>query len=206
MPHLNPLHHEKPAHHVGAEQPIQHQPQVAPETSSLHQQGTLVDGAHPQQVKHHRVGFFEGMTFRKWIQLHWVDILTMAALGAVALGVYKAPPAPSRSFAIDFQDGESEFSSPRNEQFGADLFAPTVVYPQFAYPLRNEIVRMEICISGQRVLAGQPRTAAEPAAVSRSLLTLHLTTDSNLGRRDDCLLCACYLLRDRSDSREKLPQ
>lgn len=45
----------------------------------------------------------------------------MAALGAVGLGVYNADPAPSRSFPITFQDGE-------------------VVYPEFAYPLRTEIV------------------------------------------------------------------
>jgi len=35
--------------------------------------------------------------------------------------VYKAPPAPSRSFPVYFQDGD-------------------VVYPEFAYPLRHEIV------------------------------------------------------------------
>lgn len=35
--------------------------------------------------------------------------------------VYNADPAPSRSFPITFQDGE-------------------IVYPEFAYPLRNEIV------------------------------------------------------------------
>lgn len=45
----------------------------------------------------------------------------MAAMGAVGLGVYNADPAPSRSFPITFQDGE-------------------VVYPEFAYPLRTEIV------------------------------------------------------------------
>lgn len=45
----------------------------------------------------------------------------MAALGAVGLGVYNANPAPSRSFPITFSDGE-------------------IVYPQFAYPLRTEIV------------------------------------------------------------------
>lgn len=45
----------------------------------------------------------------------------MAAMGAVGLGIYKADPAPSRSFPITFQDGE-------------------VVHPQFAYPLRTEIV------------------------------------------------------------------
>lgn len=45
----------------------------------------------------------------------------MAAMGAVGLGVYTADPAPSRSFPITFQDGE-------------------IVYPQFAYPLRKEII------------------------------------------------------------------
>ena len=45
----------------------------------------------------------------------------MAAMGAVGLGVYNADPAPSRSFPITFSDGE-------------------VVYPQFAYPLRTEII------------------------------------------------------------------
>jgi diacylglycerol diphosphate phosphatase/phosphatidate phosphatase len=45
----------------------------------------------------------------------------MIVLGAVGLGVYQAHPAPSRSFPVYFQDGE-------------------IVYPQFAYPLRHEIV------------------------------------------------------------------
>jgi len=35
--------------------------------------------------------------------------------------VYNAPPAPSRSFPVTFRDGE-------------------IVNPDFAYPLRNEIV------------------------------------------------------------------
>ncbi|KAF1837027.1 hypothetical protein BDW02DRAFT_187689 [Decorospora gaudefroyi] len=45
----------------------------------------------------------------------------MAVMGAIGLGVYMTDPAPSRSFPIVFQDGE-------------------IVYPQFAYPMRNEIV------------------------------------------------------------------
>lgn len=45
----------------------------------------------------------------------------MAAMGAVGLGVYMADPAPSRSFPVTFIDGE-------------------IVYPEFAYPLRKEIV------------------------------------------------------------------
>jgi len=45
----------------------------------------------------------------------------MAAMGALGLGIYMADPAPSRSFPITFRDGE-------------------IVYPEFAYPLRNEIV------------------------------------------------------------------
>ncbi|PQE32585.1 phosphatidic acid phosphatase beta protein [Rutstroemia sp. NJR-2017a WRK4] len=60
-------------------------------------------------------------SFGQWLKVTWLDILTMAAMGAIGLGVYEAHPAPSRSFPVYFQDGE-------------------IVYPQFAYPLRNEIV------------------------------------------------------------------
>lgn len=60
-------------------------------------------------------------TFGQWIKATALDILTMAALGAIGLGVYMAKPAPSRSFPVVFSDGE-------------------IVYPEFAYPLRNEIV------------------------------------------------------------------
>jgi diacylglycerol diphosphate phosphatase/phosphatidate phosphatase len=44
----------------------------------------------------------------------------MAIMGAIGLGVYMADPAPSRSFPVIFNDGE-------------------IVYPEFAYPLRNEV-------------------------------------------------------------------
>ncbi|KAF2712309.1 PAP2-domain-containing protein [Pleomassaria siparia CBS 279.74] len=60
-------------------------------------------------------------TFGQWIKATGLDIVSMAVMGAIGLGVYMARPAPSRSFPVTFQDGE-------------------VVYPQFAYPLRNEIV------------------------------------------------------------------
>jgi diacylglycerol diphosphate phosphatase/phosphatidate phosphatase len=60
-------------------------------------------------------------SFGQWLKATWLDIITMAAMGAVGLGVYMADPAPSRSFPVIFQDGE-------------------IVFPQFAYPLRNEIV------------------------------------------------------------------
>ncbi|KAK3377516.1 phosphatidic acid phosphatase type 2/haloperoxidase [Podospora didyma] len=60
-------------------------------------------------------------TFGQWLRVTWLDILTMAAMGAIGLGVYFARPAPSRSFAVTFSDGE-------------------VVYPQFAYPMRKEII------------------------------------------------------------------
>ncbi|KAF2019670.1 acid phosphatase/Vanadium-dependent haloperoxidase [Aaosphaeria arxii CBS 175.79] len=60
-------------------------------------------------------------TFGQWIKATALDIVSMAILGAIGLGVYMADPAPSRSFPITFQDGE-------------------IVYPEFAYPLRNEIV------------------------------------------------------------------
>ncbi|TPX09926.1 uncharacterized protein E0L32_008948 [Thyridium curvatum] len=60
-------------------------------------------------------------TFGQWLKATWLDIITMAAMGAIGLGVYMAKPAPTRSFAITFSDGE-------------------VVYPEFAYPMRKEIV------------------------------------------------------------------
>ncbi|KAG6040798.1 hypothetical protein E4U41_007015 [Claviceps citrina] len=60
-------------------------------------------------------------TFGQWLKCTVLDIVTMIVLGAVGLGVYMASPAPSRSFAITFSDGE-------------------IVYPEFAYPLRDEII------------------------------------------------------------------
>lgn len=62
-------------------------------------------------------------TFGQWIKATALDIVTMAALGAVGLGVYFADPAPSRSFPVIFNDGE-------------------IVYPEFAYPLRREIIKI----------------------------------------------------------------
>ncbi|KAK5138493.1 hypothetical protein LTR08_000079 [Meristemomyces frigidus] len=60
-------------------------------------------------------------SFGQWIKVTWPDILTMIAMGLIALGIYKANPAPSRSFPVFFPSGD-------------------VVYPQFAYPLRHEII------------------------------------------------------------------
>lgn len=59
-------------------------------------------------------------TFGQWIKATALDIVTMAVMGAIGLGVYMADPAPSRSFPVIFSDGE-------------------IVYPEFAYPLRNEV-------------------------------------------------------------------
>lgn len=60
-------------------------------------------------------------TFGQWLKIHWRDILTMIAMGAIGLGVYEAPPAPSRSFPVYYPDGD-------------------VVFPQYAYPSRHEII------------------------------------------------------------------
>ncbi|KAJ4413677.1 hypothetical protein N0V82_008407 [Gnomoniopsis sp. IMI 355080] len=60
-------------------------------------------------------------SFGQWLKYTWLDILTMVIMGVIGLGVYEAHPAPTRSFPVTFSDGE-------------------VVYPQFAYPLRAEIV------------------------------------------------------------------
>ncbi|KZL63788.1 PAP2 superfamily protein [Colletotrichum tofieldiae] len=60
-------------------------------------------------------------SFGQWLKGTLLDIITMICMGAIGLGIYMAPPAPNRSFAVTFADGE-------------------VVYPQFAYPMRNEII------------------------------------------------------------------
>ncbi|WYZ38228.1 hypothetical protein EsH8_III_000142 [Colletotrichum jinshuiense] len=60
-------------------------------------------------------------SFGQWLKGTLLDIITMICMGAIGLGIYMAPPAPTRSFAVTFADGE-------------------VVYPQFAYPMRNEII------------------------------------------------------------------
>lgn len=60
-------------------------------------------------------------SFGQWLKVTWLDIITMVAMGALGLGIYMAKPAPTRSFAVTFSDGE-------------------VVYPEFAYPMRKEIV------------------------------------------------------------------
>ncbi|QSZ36650.1 hypothetical protein DSL72_006531 [Monilinia vaccinii-corymbosi] len=102
---------------MGIFSPRQQQPATA---------GPGANVATTHETKHHAQGpmvlsMDQRPSFGQWLKATWLDILTMAAMGAVGLGVYEAHPAPSRSFPVYFQDGE-------------------VVYPQFAYPLRNEIV------------------------------------------------------------------
>ncbi|WVQ85803.1 hypothetical protein IAT38_007971 [Cryptococcus sp. DSM 104549] len=66
-------------------------------------------------------GFGAGFSLVRWIRLHLVDLITMAAMGAIGLGVYEANPAPTRSFPVFNVDG-------------------SIAYPEFAYPLRKNIV------------------------------------------------------------------
>jgi diacylglycerol diphosphate phosphatase/phosphatidate phosphatase len=59
--------------------------------------------------------------FGHWIRLHGFDIVTLALMGALGLGIYEAPPAPNRSFPVFSRSGD-------------------IVYPEYAYPLRKEVV------------------------------------------------------------------
>ncbi|KAJ3002483.1 hypothetical protein HKX48_002305 [Thoreauomyces humboldtii] len=61
------------------------------------------------------------MTVGLYVKTYWMDYLTMACMGALGLGIYMLRPAPNRLFPIYFRDGE-------------------VVYPEFAYPLRSNII------------------------------------------------------------------
>ncbi|CZR57595.1 related to diacylglycerol pyrophosphate phosphatase DPP1 [Phialocephala subalpina] len=84
--------------------------------------------AQTQTTPHHRekggpivMNMNTRPSFGQWLKVTWLDLITMVIMGIIGLGVYEAHPAPSRSFPVYFQDGE-------------------IVYPQFAYPMRNEIV------------------------------------------------------------------
>lgn len=70
-----------------------------------------LNGHHQQQhtTSQRKGGFFSSSPgFGGWIKLYAVDLGTMLAMGMIGLGVYFADPAPTRSFAVDFSDGESE--------------------------------------------------------------------------------------------------
>ncbi|KAK2608907.1 hypothetical protein QQS21_002620 [Conoideocrella luteorostrata] len=83
---------------------------------------TTTTGARTRRTRNHEpYAMHSRPTFGQWLKHTILDIATMVIMGAVGLGVYMADPAPSRSFAITFSDGE-------------------IVYPEFAYPLRNEII------------------------------------------------------------------
>ncbi|KAF2027400.1 PAP2-domain-containing protein [Setomelanomma holmii] len=83
--------------------------------------GGMFGRKEPRMTSHGSASHNSRPTFGQWIKATALDIVTMAVMGAIGLGVYMADPAPSRSFPITFSDGE-------------------IVYPEFAYPLRNEIV------------------------------------------------------------------
>jgi diacylglycerol diphosphate phosphatase/phosphatidate phosphatase len=99
--------------------------QAAPTTTASHSRGGLFNRNRGTRAdKQHAYtpySMSSRPTFGQWLKHTVLDIVTMAVLGAIGLGVYFADPAPSRSFPVRFSDGE-------------------IVYPQFAYPLRDEIV------------------------------------------------------------------
>jgi len=82
--------------------------------------GTHHTHHHEKHAAGHQRGFGGMPSFGQWLKATGLDILTMAIMGAIGLGVYFADPAPSRSFPV--------YSNTQ------------IVYPQFAYPLRKEIV------------------------------------------------------------------
>ncbi|KAI9760453.1 MAG: hypothetical protein M4579_001647 [Chaenotheca gracillima] len=87
-----------------------------------HTTGAVNGHGHHHRHNHGENGYLNTRpSFGQWIKVTWPDILTMVCMGVLGLGVYEAHPAPSRSFPVYFQDGE-------------------IVYPEFAYPLRKEVV------------------------------------------------------------------
>ncbi|TDZ19585.1 Lipid phosphate phosphatase 1 [Colletotrichum orbiculare MAFF 240422] len=102
--------------------------QAAGPANGHHANGATTGHAHGNGISNGRKGhaaepytMARRPTFGQWLKGTLLDIITMICMGALGLGIYMAPPAPNRSFAVTFADGE-------------------VVYPQFAYPMRNEII------------------------------------------------------------------
>ncbi|KAJ3044713.1 hypothetical protein HDV00_001117 [Rhizophlyctis rosea] len=60
-------------------------------------------------------------TVGAYLKAYWHDYLSLALMGALGLVIYSLRPAPTRNFPLTFSDGE-------------------VIYPQFAYPLRQNII------------------------------------------------------------------
>ncbi|KAL7747324.1 hypothetical protein RI367_007378 [Sorochytrium milnesiophthora] len=58
---------------------------------------------------------------KSYLRVYGADWLGILLMGALGLGIYYCRPVPNRLFPLQFQDGE-------------------VVYPQFAYPLRRNII------------------------------------------------------------------
>ena len=78
---------------------------------------------HEKHAKRNDPGFRYGEntlssrpSFGQWLKLTWPDILTMIVMGAIGLGVYEAPPAPSRSFPVDFPNGNVVSSGSTDKQ------------------------------------------------------------------------------------------
>ncbi|KAI1411750.1 acid phosphatase/Vanadium-dependent haloperoxidase [Hypoxylon sp. FL1857] len=67
-------------------------------------------------------------SFSLWLRVTWLDVVTMIILGAIALGVYSLRPPGTRMFPLTVIDART------GEDTGE------VVYPQFAYPYRPQII------------------------------------------------------------------
>ncbi|KAH9893653.1 PAP2 superfamily protein [Xylariomycetidae sp. FL2044] len=71
-------------------------------------------------------------TFGQWLKLTWPDLLTMAVVGAIAAVVVRYGPPATRYFPLTVRTPRS----PSDDGPGTD----EVVYPQFAYPQRRQII------------------------------------------------------------------
>jgi hypothetical protein len=101
-------------------------------TGTHHEKKAGVFGRKEPRTSHSGAASYNTRpTFGQWLKASILDIVTMAVMGAIGLGVYMADPAPSRSFPIIFQDGE-------------------IVYPQFAYPMRHVSRTMQRLLTNKR--------------------------------------------------------
>lgn len=151
--------------------------------------------------QNHKSGFMgSAPSFKQWIKLYGVDLLTMAALGAVGLGV---------------SDWSTSRWVPRISGHSAESDAADNVRPRFYRSTRRTLLPLVASpstsrtarVSGRATKArldeltprrSQSSTLSSPTLfatrscvvstiVQRERYTDYLTTDPHLGRRFDCL-------------------
>lgn len=177
-----------------------HHGQEHQQQQQYQQQQMASSGAGYNQ--NHKSGFMgSAPSFKQWIKLYGVDLLTMAALGAVGLGVSDWSTSRwvvPRTSGHRAESDEADSVCPRFCRSMRRILLPLVALPSTSRTARvsGRATRAEINeLTPRRSQSSTPssptlfatRSCVVLTVVQRDLYTDYLTTDPHLGRRFDCL-------------------